>query len=96
MPTHDNDAEPDPMSARDAHGQAALVLVESLIHGLLERSVLTVADAVEIIDVASDIQADVAEAADGAGAKMWRSHSLLAAMSSSLARDLNDPNRAPF
>lgn len=44
----------------DAHGQAALLLVESLIHGLLARRLITVADAVEIVDVAAEVKVDVA------------------------------------
>lgn len=89
MPTNDNDSEARGLLSHssDTHGQAALVLVESLIHGLVERSVLTTVDAIEIIEAAMEVQADVAEAADGAGAKMWQSHLLLSAMSESLRHD---------
>jgi hypothetical protein len=89
----DNEINPEPTGllspSADAHGQAALVLVESLIHGLVERSVLTTVDAIEIIEGAKEVQADVAEAADGAGAKMWHSHGLLSAMSRSLQYDMD-------
>lgn len=37
----------------DAHGQAEMLLVESLIHGLIARSVISVADAVEIVEIAA-------------------------------------------
>ena len=72
----------------DPHGHAALVLVESLIHGLVARAVLSTEDAVEIMEGTKEVQADVAEAADGAGARMWRSHALITAMSDSLKLDL--------
>lgn len=90
MRDNDNGSEPSglPLHSSDAHGQAALVLVESLIHGLIERSVLTTLDAVEIIERAEEVQADAATAADGAGAKMWQSHGLLSAMSQSLQYDI--------
>lgn len=46
-----------PLSAHDAdaHGQAALLLVESLVHGLIARSVISVTEAVEIVDVAAEV-----------------------------------------
>lgn len=75
-------------SSTDPHGQAALVLVESLIHGLVARSVLTTVDAVDILEGAKEVQADFADAADGAGAGMWRSHALITAMTASLRHDL--------
>ena len=71
----------------DAHGQAALLLVESLIHGLLERSVITNDDAIDIVENADNVQVNIAEAADGHGAPMWRSHTLLSAIAKSLKYD---------
>lgn len=97
MPINDNDPHAPGLLAHasDAHGQAALVLVESLIHGLVERAVLTVEDAVEIIDAAKEVQRDVAEEADGAGAKLWQSHTLLTAMADSLRGDIAHPDGSP-
>ena len=57
-------------------GSAALLLVESLIHGLCENDTLTVDEAITITDRAADVQQDHAEAADGAGAPLWRAHAL--------------------
>ncbi len=71
----------------DAHGHAALLLVESLIHRLLERSIISVGDAIEIVEAAESVQVDVAEAADGHGAPMWRSHALLSSIAASLRHD---------
>lgn len=45
-----------PKQGADAHGQAAMLLVESLIHGLIEKRLLSVAEAVEIVDVATEVK----------------------------------------
>ena len=81
----------------DPHGHAALLLVESLIHGLLARSIITTADAIEMVESADSVQVDVAEAADGAGAPMWLSHALLEGIAHSLKVDSADgpPNLHP-
>lgn len=72
----------------DAHGQAALLLVESLIHGLIERSVITRQDGFDIVETATSVQADVARAADGTPDPMWHAHSLLIRVAGSLEIDL--------
>jgi len=74
----------------DPHGHAALLLVESLIHGLLSRAVMTVEDALEIIEAADDVQVDYAMAADGKGAPMWQAHALLTSIAESLKIDRDD------
>ncbi|TPG14663.1 hypothetical protein EAH87_16200 [Sphingomonas koreensis] len=83
------------LSIPDPHGQAALLLVESLIHGLLERAIVSIGDAVDIVETALSVQCDVAEAADGAGAPMWQSHALLNAILKSLGNDA-DGESAPL
>lgn len=78
--------------AADGHGKAALLLVESLIHGLIANSVLTVADAIEIIDTAADVERDSAparSAGDGADPAI-AAPSLLVPLSKSLGFDLKD------
>ena len=82
--TNDNDNMPKTGAVLDAHGQAALLLVESLIHGLVERSVVIVAEAVEIIDIASEVAAGTEDASP----TMQRSATLLRSMSKSLSYDL--------
>jgi hypothetical protein len=72
----------------DAHGQAAMLLVESLIHGLLARSVLTVEDAIEIVAVASEVKEEVAAELGDSPATMQRSLALLGSISTSLSNDL--------
>lgn len=74
-------------ASSDVHGQAALLLVESLIHGLCENETLSAAELVEIAERAVNVQHDRAEAADGAGAPLWQSHALLSSITESLRID---------
>lgn len=69
-----------------APGRAALLLVESLIHGLIERSVLSVADAVEIVTTATEVDAELT--AEGGPSTAPSSSDLLQALRSSLSFDL--------
>lgn len=98
MPTNDNDDFTPPgslLSTSDAHGRAALLLVESLIHGLCEAAMLDAGQAVEIAERAVSVQLDQAKEADGAGAPMWRSHALLQAIVASLRTDHRDGPPTP-
>lgn len=83
-----NDNHPYPAGARlpepDAHGQAAMLLVESLIHGLIDRSLITVADAIDVVEVAAEVKADVAAELGDSPETMRRSLGMLAAISDSL------------
>ena len=72
----------------DAHGQAAMLLVESLIHGLIARSVLSAKDAIEIVEIAADIKTEVAAELGDSPATMRHSLALLAAISHSLEQEL--------
>jgi hypothetical protein len=96
MATNDNDptriAE---LPAPDAHGHAALLLVESLIHGLIERSIISVGDVMDIIETANSVQVDTAEAADGHGAPMWRAHELLSSIARSLGHEADGTPMPP-
>lgn len=71
----------------DPHGQAALLLVESLIHVLRERSILSLADAIDLVETAASVQADVTAQADGAAPIMRRSLLLLESIADSLRRE---------
>lgn len=51
--------------ATDAHGRAALTLAESILHGLVARSVLTVDEAADIADSAHEIQGAIADESSG-------------------------------
>ena len=71
----------------DAHGQAAMLLVESLIHGLISKKLITAADAVEIVEIASDVKVDKAVDLGDSTANLVESLKLLEAISASLNRD---------
>jgi len=49
-----------PTPAADAHGEAAILLIESLIHGLVARAVLSRDEAVELVAVAIDARIEIA------------------------------------
>lgn len=49
-----------PTPAADAHGEAAILLIESLIHGLVARTVLSRDEAVELVAVAIDARIEIA------------------------------------
>lgn len=86
-----NDNQPvtaTPAREPDPHGQAAMLLVESLVHGLIGRSVITVADAVEIIEVACEIKEEVAYETGESRPTMEKSLALLGALHASLSQDL--------
>jgi hypothetical protein len=74
--------EPDP------HGQAALLLVESLIHGLIANTALNVEEAVEIIGVATEVKTEIAAEWGDSPETMQKSLTLLKAISESLMQDL--------
>lgn len=86
--SNDNDVARSAPREPDAHGQAAMLLVESLIHGLIARSVLSVADAIEIVAVAADVKQDIAADLGDSPATLQKSISLLNAISLSLSSDL--------
>jgi len=67
----------------DAHGQAALLLTESLLHMLVENRGLTNAQAVDVVHTAAVVKVEVAEAAGESRGRMLESLALLALMESS-------------
>jgi hypothetical protein len=87
--SNDNDRLSAASEARapDVHGQAAMFLVESLIHGLIARSVISVEDAIEIVDVAAEVKIDSAAELGDTPAALEKSLALLSAISTSLAHD---------
>ena len=78
----------------EAHGQAALTLVESLIHGLITKCVLTSEESLDIVTTAEDAQADHAADVEGTKQAPTKSESLLARIAASLRTDL-DPRISP-
>ena len=65
-----------------------MLLVESLIHGLIARDVIDVADAVEIVDVAAEVKTDMAGDRGDSPANLRKSLGLLQAISLSLSHDV--------
>lgn len=60
--SNDNDPNTTPSPALpDAHGHGALLLVESLIHVLIEKSVISLADGLEIVDTAVEVSREIAD-----------------------------------
>ena len=94
MPEIINDNHPAPGAAPrrepDAHGQAAMLLVESLIHGLIARSVISTKEAIEIVDTAAEVKAEVAVQLGDSPATMQHSLALLESISRSLKGDAPD------
>jgi hypothetical protein len=71
----------------DACGQAALLLAESLIHMLVDQRILSLDQAVEVIQIAAEVKTEVAAAAGESTARMNESLALLANMSKSFESD---------
>lgn len=71
----------------DAHGQAALLLTESLIHMLVECGSITNTQAVEVVQVAAEVKVEVATSAGESAKRIKESLDLLAKMQSSFESD---------
>ena len=71
----------------DAHGQAALLLTESLLHALVANAVLSNRQAVEVIEIAAEVKFEVATAHHESRKKIDESFKLLADMQASFASD---------
>ena len=74
----------------DAHGQAAMLLSESILHGLIARSVITIPDAIEIVETAEDVRAEIAADLEDTLPTTHKSLSLLRAIRLSLSLDVKD------
>lgn len=77
-----------PPFTSDANGDAAILLVESLIHGLISKSVISVAEAVEIVEIAADVTTAIAAEADGPHAQAKSSSTVLGEIVKSLKHDM--------
>ena len=76
----------------DAHGQAALMLVESVLHKLVEMSVFSTAQAVEAVQSAAEIKVEAAVEAGESSGRMIASLVLLDKIRASLASDVGAPH----
>ncbi len=86
--SNDNTSSDNGAGPSDAHGQAAILLVESLIHGLIARQVISVVDAVEIVNIAAEVKADLAAELSEPVATLRKSLDVLDAISKSLGHDV--------
>ena len=75
----------------DANGQAALLLVESLIHCLRERKVLSLDDTIDLVDSAISVQTDIIDHVEGPAPVMRRSLTLLEKIAHSLLVEQKGP-----
>lgn len=73
----------------DAHGQAALMLAESMLHALVDTSTITIQQAVAIVRVAQEVKAEVATLAGESRGRMVESLHLLGRIATSLESDLH-------
>ena len=71
----------------DAHGQAALLLAESILHTLVDTAVLSNAMAIVTVTAAADVKREVATAAGESTARMQESLDLLMRMTASFETD---------
>jgi len=75
-------------SGPDPHGQAALLLVESLLHALIEKSVLTASEALMIVQGAAEVKAEIASEIGDTPVETEKALSLLGAIAASLHHDI--------
>lgn len=83
----DDFAASGPKEEPDAHGQAALLLTESLIHTLVDKAALTIGDAIEVIEVAQEVKFQVATADGESARRIQDSLDLLSKMAGSFKSD---------
>jgi len=83
----DNHARIDP----DAHGQAALLLVESLIHELVGRGLLSIEDAIAVTTDAADVKEEIILQATESDETAHHSLRLIARIADTLKTDRKLP-----
>lgn len=82
---HCSDARP----VVDGQARAAILLVESLIHGLIERNLISVSDALDIIETAAAANAEINADNGPHPARLRDATTVLGSISSSLQCDIN-------
>jgi hypothetical protein len=89
MTLEENTGAVPPMAEPDAHGQAALLFAESILHMLVERSILSVEDAVSVVQTATEVKLELATEAGESRERMQASLDLLFRISDSFAADIS-------
>ena len=77
-----------PVREPDAHGQAALMLTESLLHGLMEAGTFTVSQALSVVSTAQEIKVEFAHLAGEPPDRLQASLDLLTKIASSVRQEL--------
>lgn len=84
-PLAEDGTRPSPRRAEpDAHGQAALLLVESVLHALVDTKTLTLDQAIDAVQIASDVKVELADEIGESETRMRESLALLSAIGLSL------------
>jgi hypothetical protein len=86
---NDNRADrlPPPAGEPDAHGQAALILAEAMLHALVDMKTMTTQQALDIISSAEEIKTEVAGMSGESETRMQESLELLKRIGISIERD---------
>ena len=71
----------------DAHGQAALLLAESILHALVSSSTLTNEDAITVVRIAAEVKEEVAMTAGESAPRMRQSLELLSDIEATFRAD---------
>lgn len=92
MPETSNDnseaGRPAVVAVVDGQAEAALLLVESLLHGLIERSVISVGDAMDITETAAAAKTEIAADRGDGPARIRGTLTILGSINTSLRSDL--------
>ena len=80
---------PPPSGEPDAHGQAALILAESILHALVETKILTTQQALDVVHSAEEIKAEVAALSSESNTRMHESLELLKRIGYSIEKDID-------
>lgn len=91
MPHRANDNRavrpPAPAGEPDAHGQAALILAETMLHALVDMKTMTTQQALDIVSSAEEIKTEVAGMSGESETRMQESLELLKRIGISIERD---------
>lgn len=91
MPHKANDNKaprlPPPAGEPDAHGQAALILAESILHALIDVKTITTEQAIDVVRSAEEIKTEVAALSGESNSRMQESLELLKRIGMSLETD---------
>lgn len=78
---------PPPAGEPDAHGQAALILAETMLHALVDMKTMTTQQALDIVSSAEEIKTEVAAMSGESETRMHESLELLKRIGISIERD---------